>query len=135
MHRTASLIYVFDRVTGDHVWMVPNGRATAYVREHPALDGVDLSGAGNPERAPLLVMQTLLFSGDGAGLFASGPGGGGPNLRALDKATGETLFEMELPANETGLPMTYMANGRQFVVVAVGARGFPAELVALALPE
>ncbi len=128
-------ITAIDLNTGDHVWMAPNGVAPAYVREHPALDGVDLSGAGNPERAPLLVTQTLLFSGDGAGLFASGPGGGGPNLRALDKATGETLFEMELPANETGLPMTYMANGRQFVVVAVGARGFPAELVALALPE
>ncbi len=128
-------ITAIDLNTGDRVWMAPNGVAPAYVREHPALDGVDLSGAGNPERAPLLVTRTLLFSGDGAGLFASGPGGGGPNLRALDKATGETLFEMELPANETGLPMTYMANGRQFVVVAVGALGFPAELVALALPE
>ena len=56
-------------------------------------------------------------------------------MRALDKATGETLFEMELPANETGLPMTYMDDGRQFIVVAIGARGFPAELVALALPN
>ena len=83
-------------------------------------------------RAPLLVTRTLLFSGDGAGLFASGPGGGGPNLRALDKATGQTLFEMELPANETGMPMTYMDDDRQFIVVAIGARNFPAELVALA---
>jgi quinoprotein glucose dehydrogenase len=128
-------ITAIDLNTGDHVWMVPNGIAPAYVREHEALQGIDLSGAGNPERAPLLVTRTLLFSGDGAGLFASGPGGGGPNLRALDKATGETLFEMELPANETGLPMTYMDDGRQFIVVAIGARGFPAELVALALPN
>jgi quinoprotein glucose dehydrogenase len=42
---------------------------------------------------------------------------------------------MELPANETGLPMTYMADGRQFIVVAITARGFPAELIALALPK
>jgi hypothetical protein len=42
---------------------------------------------------------------------------------------------MELPANETGLPMTYTVGGRQFIVVAVGAAGFPAELVALALPK
>ena len=41
---------------------------------------------------------------------------------------------MDLPANETGMPMTYLAGGRQFVVVAIGGRGFPAELVALALP-
>jgi quinoprotein glucose dehydrogenase len=44
------------------------------------------------------------------------------------------VFEMELPANETGLPMTYMADGKQFIVVAIGARNFPAELIALALP-
>jgi quinoprotein glucose dehydrogenase len=121
--------------TGDHAWMVPNGQAPEYVRKHPMLAGIDLSGAGNPERAPLLVTKTLLFSGDGAGLFSSGPQGGGRKFRALDKKTGQTIYEMELPANETGLPMTYMVGGRQFIVVAVGAAGFPAELVALALPK
>ncbi len=59
---------------------------------------------------------------------------GGKKFRALDKKTGKTLFEMELPGNETGLPMSFMAGGKQFIVVAVGARGFPAELVALSLP-
>ncbi len=53
------------------------------------------------------------------GMFSSGPSGGGPLFRALDKKTGKTLFEMELPGNETGLSMTYMANGRQFIVVAL----------------
>jgi quinoprotein glucose dehydrogenase len=128
-------ITAIDLNTGDHVWMVPNGQAPEYVRKHPALAGIDLSGAGNPERAPLLVTKTLLFSGDGAGLFSSGPQGGGRKFRALDKKTGQTIHEMDLPANETGLPMTYMAGGRQFIVVAVGATGVPAEIVALALPQ
>jgi quinoprotein glucose dehydrogenase len=128
-------ITAIDLNTGDHVWMVPNGQAPEYVRKHPALAGIDLSGAGNPERAPLLVTKTLLFSGDGAGLFSSGPQGGGNKFRALDKRTGRTIFEMELPGNETGLPMTYMINGRQFIVVATGTRGAVPELVALALPE
>lgn len=128
-------ITAIDLNTGDHAWMVPNGQAPQYVLDHPALKGIDLSGAGNPERAPLLVTKTLLFSGDGSGLFASGPNGGGPMFRALDKKTGRTIHEMELPGNETGLPMTYMANGRQFIVVAVAKRGEPAELVALALPQ
>jgi quinoprotein glucose dehydrogenase len=128
-------ITAIDLNTGEHAWMVPNGQAPEYVRKHPALAGIDLSGAGNPERAPLLVTKTLLFSGDGAGLFSSGPQGGGKKFRALDKKTGQTIHEMDLPANETGLPMTYMAGGRQFIVVAVGAVGFPAELVALALPR
>jgi quinoprotein glucose dehydrogenase len=128
-------ITAIDLNTGDHVWMVPNGSAPDYVKNHPALAGIDLSGAGNPERAPLLVTKTLLFAGDGAGLFSSGPSGGGKKFRALDKKTGKTIHEMELPANETGLPMTYMMGGRQYIVVAIGARGFPAELVALALPR
>jgi quinoprotein glucose dehydrogenase len=128
-------ITAIDLNTGEHAWMVPNGQAPEYVRKSPVLAGIDLSGAGNPERAPLLVTKTLLFSGDGAGLFSSGPQGGGKKFRALDKKTGQTIFEMELPANETGLPMTYMAGGRQFIVAAVGAAGYPAELVALALPR
>ena len=128
-------ITAIDLNTGDHVWMVPNGQAPDYVKNHPALAGINLSEAGNPERAPLLVTKTLLFSGDGAGLFSSGPQGGGRKFRALDKKTGRTIHEMELPGNETGLPMTFMAGGRQFIVVAIGAQNFPAELIALALPQ
>jgi len=127
-------ITAIDMNTGEHVWMVPNGQVIDSVKNNPALAGIDLSGVGNPERAPLLVTKTLLFSGDGAGLFSSGPGGGGKKFRALDKKTGKTIFEMELPANETGLPMTYMAGGKQYIVVAVGARGVPAELIGLSLP-
>jgi quinoprotein glucose dehydrogenase len=55
-------------------------------------------------------------------------------LRILDKKTGALIHQMALPAMATGVPMTYMADGRQFVVIAVGAAGFPSELVALALP-
>ncbi len=128
-------ITAIDLNTGNHLWMVPNGQAPDYIRNSPLLAGIDLSGAGNPERAPLLVTKTLLFAGDGPGLFSSGPQGGGKKFRALDKKTGRTVFEMELPGNETGLPMTFMSGGRQFIVVAVGARNFPAELVALALPR
>jgi quinoprotein glucose dehydrogenase len=127
-------ITAIDLNTGDHVWMVPNGQVPGYIKNSPLLAGIDLSGGGNPERAPLLVTKTLLFTGDGAGLFSSGPQGGGRKFRALDKKTGKTIFEMELPGNETGLPMTYMIGGKQYIVVAVGARNFPAELVALALP-
>ena len=127
-------ITAIDLHTGDHAWMVPNGHAPKAVAENPKLKGVDLSGVGQPERAPLLVTKTLLFAGDGSGMFSSGPNGGGPLFRALDKATGKTLHEMELPANETGIPMTFLAKGKQYIVVAIGNRDFPAELVALALP-
>jgi len=55
-------------------------------------------------------------------------------FRSYDKATGEIVSETLLPANTTGVPMTYMANNKQYIVVAVAAPGRPAELVALALP-
>jgi quinoprotein glucose dehydrogenase len=55
-------------------------------------------------------------------------------FRAIDKKTGAVVFEIELPASTTGIPMTYMVNDRQYIVVAIGARGTPAELVALAIP-
>jgi quinoprotein glucose dehydrogenase len=119
--------------TGEHVWMVPNGSVRDYMKNSPVLAGIDLSGGGNPERTPLLVPKTLLFVGDGAGLFSSVPQGGGKKFRAVDKKTGKTIFEMELSENETGLTMTFMSHGKRFIVVAVGARNVPAELVGLSL--
>ncbi|MEI6861952.1 MAG: pyrroloquinoline quinone-dependent dehydrogenase [Verrucomicrobiota bacterium] len=127
-------ITAIDMNTGDHAWMVHNGDAPDAVKNNPALKGIDLSNVGRPERTSILVTKTLLFTSDGAGLFNSGPGGGGKKFRALDKKTGTTIFEMELPANETGSPMTYMLNDRQYIVVATGARGVPGELIALAIP-
>jgi len=127
-------ITAIDLNTGDHVWMIANGSAPDYVKNHPAMQGVDLSNAGRPSRSPLLVTKTLLFGADGNNLFATPAGAGGNMFRAIDKKTGKVIHEMALPAMATGIPMTYQAGGRQFIVVAVGAPGFPAELVALALP-
>jgi quinoprotein glucose dehydrogenase len=62
-------ITAIDLNTGEHAWMVPNGHAPKYVVDNPKVKGVDLSGMGQPERAPLLVTKTLLFSGDGTGCF------------------------------------------------------------------
>ena len=55
-------------------------------------------------------------------------------FRAFDKATGVVVWETELPAGTTGAPITYMHDGKQFIVVAIGETLAPAELVALTLP-
>ena len=60
---------------------------------------------------------------------------GGPHFRAYDKMTGEIEWVIELEAGATGAPITYMQEGRQFVVVAIGDRLYQPELVAFALPE
>jgi len=117
--------------TGDHVWMIANGDAPDVVKNNPAAKGIDLKNAGKPERSPLLVTKTLLFGADGSGLFNAGPGAGGKMFRAIDKKTGAIIHEMALPASTTGIPMTYAIEDRQYIVVAIGARGTPAELIAL----
>ena len=127
-------ITAIDLHAGEIAWQVPNGDAPDYVKEHPALEGVEVGRTGRQDRGGLLVTRTLLFSGEGGGMYAAS-GSGGRMLRAHDKSTGEIVAEIELPANQTGLPMTYMHEGRQFVVVAVGAPRHASELVALAVPE
>ena len=104
------------------------------IKNHPALKGVDVPKTGKPERAGIMVTKTLVFAGEGSGLFAVAPFSGGPMFRALDKKTGATISEFKLPANQSGIPMTYMVDGKQYIVVAVGAPNTPAELVALTLP-
>ena len=127
-------VTAIDLNRGEIAWQVPNGDAPEYVKNHAALEGIDVGRTGRPDRGGVLVTSTLLFAGEGGGMFAAF-GSGGNKFRAHDKATGEIVAEIELPANQTGLPMTYMHEGRQYIVVAVGARRHPAELVALALPE
>ncbi len=117
-------ITAFDLNTGDELWMVPNGEPSDAIKNNPALKGIDTSKLGNSNRALLLVTKTLLFAGLGRG---------DPGIRAIDKKTGATIFEVKLPGGATGVPMTYMMNGRQYIVLAVAAPGSAPELVALTL--
>ena len=118
--------------TGDHVWMKPNGDGP---RDHPAIQHLNLPPLGQPGRASPLVTKTLLFIGEGDPInIRTPPGGGGKKFRALDKASGEVLWETEFPAGTTGAPMTYLYKGKQYIVVAIGSANHAAEFVALALP-
>jgi quinoprotein glucose dehydrogenase len=127
-------ITAIDLTTGEQRWMVPNGDTPDCVKNHPALKGITIPKTGKPERAGLLVTKTLLFGGEGSGLFAMPPYAGGPMFYAYDKRSGDVIWEFRLPANQSSIPMTYLIDQRQYIVVAVGARGQPAELVALSLP-
>ena len=126
-------ITAIDLNSGDHLWMVPNADTPDWIKNHPALKGVNVPPTGRYEHVGLLVTKTLLFAGEGAGLFAVAPGSGGPMFRALDKKSGATISEFRLPANQSGVPMSYLAGGRQYIVVAVGAVGVPGEFVALTI--
>lgn len=57
-----------------------------------------------------------------------------PKLYAYDKASGRLLAQIDLPANASGAPMTYMAGGKQYVAFPIGGANITEELIALALP-
>ena len=125
-------ITAIDMNRGEHLWMAPNGDAP---NDHPLLEGLDLPPLGNANRPAPLLTSTLLFIGEGSDAVIGTPDTHwGTEFRAYDKATGKVVWEMDLPSGTTGGPMTYMHEGRQYIVVAVGGSEHPAEYVALGLP-
>ena len=56
-------------------------------------------------------------------------------LRAYDKATGKEVGAVFMPAPQTGSPMTYMLNGRQYIVVPISGANYSGEYLAFKLPE
>jgi glucose dehydrogenase len=118
-------ISAIDLTRGEMLWQIANADTPDEIANHPALAGIELGRTGHAKRVGLLVTRSLLFSGEGVG--------GKPIFRAHNKATGDILAEIDLPSTQTGLPMSYMVDGVQYIVIAVAARGHPAELVALKL--
>ena len=135
--------------TGELEWSVANGDGA---RNHPLLRDLDLPPLGIPNRPAPLVTKSLLFVGEGSdAVVGTVPGGGGaydgPDtgydeswrwgtlFRAYDKSSGITVFEIDLAAGTTGAPMTYMHEGKQYIVVAVSSRATDPEWIALGLSE
>jgi quinoprotein glucose dehydrogenase len=56
-------------------------------------------------------------------------------LRAYDKTTGDEKGAVYIPAPQSGAPMTYMLDGQQYIVLAIGGGNYSAELVAFRLPR
>ena len=120
-------ITALDLSDGSLAWTVPAGDTPPQMAERLGLDVEQMGRTGSVSRAGILVTKTLLFAGEGAS--------GLPMFRAFDKATGDIIAEFELPGSQVGLPMTYLHEGRQYVVLSVGGGGdSAAELIAFALP-
>ena len=120
--------------TGDILWQVPHGETPDAIKNHPALKGLNIPRTGRPGNVGTLVTKTLLISGEpGFGITATGQRGS--MLRAYDKKSGAEVGAVYMPAPQTGSPMTYMLNGRQYLVVAISGGTYSGELVALRLPQ
>jgi quinoprotein glucose dehydrogenase len=133
-------ITAIDLNKGDIVWQIAHGETPDAVKNHPALKGLTIPRTGRPGGAGgssggigTLVTKTLVIAGEG-GTVTTSPGQRGAMLRAYDKATGAELGAVYMPGAQTGSPMTYMLNGKQYIVVAVSSSTMPGELIAYALP-
>jgi len=137
-----SQVTAYDLNRGTIAWQVPIGEGP---RNHPLLTALKLGPLGNGTRGAPLVTGSLLFvsqASGGLGRAVALKVGNreltellpeSPKFRAFDKRTGEMVWEKELPFGPAAAPMTYMAGGKQYVVLAIGT-GINAELVAYALP-
>ena len=118
---------------GDIQWQVPFGETPDNIRNNPLLKGLNIGNTGQRGECSVLVTKTLLIIGDA--LVTSGTHPRGAMLRAYDKATGKEVGAVWMPGPQSGGPMTYSWQGKQYIVVAISGGNYSGEYLAFALPE
>ena len=129
-------ITAIDLNQGEILWQVPHGEGP---RDHPLLKHLNLPRLGAPANSmlsnsgPVVTKTLVLYS------HVEVEGGLGWSktkwwLLAYSKDDGELLAQIKTPLPPYAVPMSYLHNGKQYVVVAAGGGGDPAALLAYALP-
>jgi len=118
---------------GELMWMVPHGDTPDPIKQHPALKGINIPKTGQAGPVGQLVTRTLVVVGD-PGFVTYPDKGRGAMLRAYNKQTGAQVGAVWMPAPQSGSPMTYSVNGKQYIIVAISGANYSGEYVAFALP-
>jgi quinoprotein glucose dehydrogenase len=127
------LLSAIDLDKGELKWQVPHGDTPDAVRNHPALKGLNIPKTGQTGAVGLVVTKSLVIIGDPqATTTPEHPRGA--MLRAYDKATGQQVGAVWMPAPQSGSPMTYMVDGRQYIIVAVSGGNYSGEYIAFSVP-
>jgi quinoprotein glucose dehydrogenase len=124
-------ITAYDLNSGDRKWWIANGGMVPVTSDDPLFRGVTLPPAPARGQPQVINTKTLVIYGTGR---SGGPPGQEPTLFAVDKATGRQVGAVEIPSKTSAMPMTFMHQGRQYIVFATGA-GSNTSLVALTLPR
>ena len=119
---------------GDIDWSVPHGDTPDAVRNSPALRGVNIPKTGQSGNVGVVVTKTLIVVGDPS-VTTTPEHPRGAMLRAYNKQNGEQVGAVFMPAPQSGSPMTYMVDGRQYLIVAVSGGNYSGEYIAFALPQ
>jgi quinoprotein glucose dehydrogenase len=129
-----STISAISLSKGDILWQIAHGETPDAIRNHPLLKGMNIPRTGQSGyNIGTLITKTMVVAGDGQVTSIDHPRGA--MLRAYDKQTGKELGAVWMPAPQTGSPMTYMVNGKQFIIVAVSGGAYSGEYLAFALPN
>jgi quinoprotein glucose dehydrogenase len=128
------VITAIDLKTGALKFQVPHGDTPDAVRTNPALKGLTIPKTGQAGIVGGVVTKTLFIVGDPM-VTAPPDRPRGAMLRAYDKETGKEVGAVWMPAQQSGNPMTYMLDGRQYIIVAVGGGTYTSEYIAFALPR
>ncbi len=128
------IIAAFDMTKGEILWRIAHGETPDNVRNHPKLQGMDIPRTGQRGSVGMMVTKTLAIAGD---MLVTNPGDRerGAMLRAYDKITGEEVGEVWMPSRQSGAPMTYSIDGKQYIIVAISGGSYPGEIRAYSLPE
>jgi quinoprotein glucose dehydrogenase len=122
-------ISAIDLNRGEIAWQVAHGETPDDITNNPALAGLKIPRTGRSGSVGTLVTKTLLIAGESS--FGPTPTRQkGAMLRAYDKSAGREVGAIYMPAPQTGGPMSYMWDGKQYIVVAIGGSGYSAELIA-----
>jgi quinoprotein glucose dehydrogenase len=128
-------ISAIDLNTGEIRWQMPHGETPDNIKNHPALKGLTIvPRTGQPGNVGTLVTKTLVIAGEPR-VTTTSTGQRGAMLRAYDKATGSDVGSVYMPAQQSGSPMTYMFNGRQYIVIAISGGNYSGELLAFRVPQ
>jgi len=119
---------------GELKWQVPHGDTPDAVRNSPVLAGKTIPKTGQPGSVGLVVTKSLVVLGDPS-ITTTPDHPRGAMFRAYDKTNGKEVGAVWMPAPQSGSPMTYMANGRQYFIVAVSGGNYSGEYIAFALPQ
>ena len=103
--------------TGDHLWWMPIGDTPRNVLNHPALDGKDDPRTGSGRQAAMFATPDML-------VYASHDSDRTPHIFAVDKASGEELARVEIPSDNRYQMMTYMHEGKQYIVISTNGGNF-----------
>ena len=129
------VISAIDLDKGDLKWQVPYGETPDNIRLSPALKGKDIpnTGMNGYNGCGVLITKTLVIIGDTQVTSVTHPRGA--MMRAYNKETGKEVGAVWMPAPVSGSPMTYMWQGKQYIVIAVSGGNYSGEYLAYRLPD